>query len=263
MLERDFNRLVNQARTQDLRQQILSRFLKTGFDIVRALGLRDIPPEGEQIPTIREKEKLWKGQIERLLRLGFHAELGITEKQYVEGIPDFQAQPDRFRGRSNLPLLVDPRVSLIRQLQLHSLLTDLTQAQLTQLSLDMLKQNEGVNTPYQIWVGYQYVYKHLKQLAWDEQPLNVIEGLALLRERPNMFRELGTFGLELANLLTADRICVLEVAGRRHPGPLGFRELNENIKILSTENFHGLDNSQIPHGPFILRGREYKTTPQH
>lgn len=252
MLERDLERLLITAQTQGLKQRILGGALRIGFKAVKALGFRDIPLDREE--RFEQVKSPRNAQIERLLALGFHAELGMTEEQYVASMPSLQPQPERFKGRFDLPVLVDPRVSLSKQLRMHGVRTDLTEAQLAQLSFAMLKSGNNIQEPYYIWVEEAVTYINFGFLSWDEEPINAIEALALLRERPNLFGVLHTFGFELANRLSEGRVATLELAGYRRPGPLGYTELNEDIKILSSDHFK---NAKSPHllNKFVLKGR--------
>lgn len=119
MIERVIKRKVEEARNQGWKQRVLARFLDTSFRIARACGLTDINSALLETPTTKE-DSLWSAQIERLINLGFHAELGMSEDNYRASIPAFNPQPERFRGRFAIPVLVDPRVSLQRQLELIS-----------------------------------------------------------------------------------------------------------------------------------------------
>ncbi|MBI2017696.1 hypothetical protein HYS92_01450 [Candidatus Daviesbacteria bacterium] len=202
MIEQGISRKIEEAQAQGWKQQVLTRFLYTGFRLLKACGLTDVTGEALGIPSTKE-EKRWSSQVERLIDLGFHAELGLSEDEYRVRIPAFQPQPDRFRGRFDLPLLVDPEVSLERQLALLKVKTDLTPAELTRLSLSEIQKRV---TPYQIWVRinarnnsgrYSIEWIEDRERGWDEQPLSVIQGLALFRELPNALSE--TYHMTLAD----------------------------------------------------------------
>src|SRR3989344_9558986 len=115
MIEKAIAEKIELAKTQGRRQRVLTKFLKASFRLVKACGLTDITEGSFEIPTSKE-EKLWSSQVERLINLGFHAELGMTEDEYKSSMPAFQSQPPKFKGRFEIPLLIDPRVSLQRQL---------------------------------------------------------------------------------------------------------------------------------------------------
>lgn len=60
----------------------------------------------------------WQRQVDRLLTAGFHTELGIAAEDYVSSLPRFAPQPDEYRGRLDVPLLVDGRIPWQRQYEL-------------------------------------------------------------------------------------------------------------------------------------------------
>ena len=250
MLERDFNLLYRASQRQDLKQQFLVGALRIGFHAAKALGLRDIPIGGIETQSFEDP------QVKNLLVLGFHAELGMSREQYVDGMPPLPLQPESFRDRFNLPVLVDPRVSLSRQLKIHKpigVLTDLSDSQVTKMAFSIL-QNCNTSHPYYIWAEEKITYNNLGSLAWNEEPINVIEALALIRECKDIFRKLSSFDFDLGNLLSEDRIASIRAAGSSVPGPLGFRELREDIKILTEGYFEGADDPRL-YNAFILKGK--------
>lgn len=63
-------------------------------------------------------EPIWSQQVDRLLSLGFHEELGITEEAYRVSIPTFLDIPrEKNFGYFDLPLVVDPRVKPSKQME--------------------------------------------------------------------------------------------------------------------------------------------------
>lgn len=207
MIERVIKRKVEEARNQGWKQRVLARFLDTSFRIARACGLTDINSALLETPTTKE-DSLWGAQIERLINLGFHAELGMSEDNYRASIPAFNPQPERFRGRFAIPVLVDPRVSLQRQLELSRTVVDpdVAQANLTKLSLAENSKPYVPQKPYQVWIrafteDFRRVSKtgmipsrSNRDFAFDERGLTVIEGIALLREFPNLLYTNKSFG---------------------------------------------------------------------
>lgn len=138
----------------------------------------------------QETTKNLQMQAQRLAILGFHIELGMTVTEYYAEMPQFQLQPAEFRGRFPIPLLVDPRVSLLRQLQLHFLPieTSVTEAEIVRLSLREVQKPYIPSTLYQIWVRAGGSNRSIDDFAKDERGLTLIEGMALLRERSRLFR---------------------------------------------------------------------------
>ncbi len=193
MIERGIVRKIEEAQTQGWKQRVLIRFLDIGFRLAKACGLTDVIPDELRIPSAEEGEKLWSFQVERSIKLGFHAELGMSEDDYRVTTPAFQPQFPRFKGRFDVPILVDPRVSAQRQLELYRIDTpNLTSSELAQISILERNKLKDPDKPYQIWVrldpkasknrGLFVDFRRIKDLDWDEQPLTVLEGLAVLRE---------------------------------------------------------------------------------
>lgn len=137
---------------------------------------------------------------------------------------------------------------------MHGVRTDLTEAQVTQLSLSMQGSGENIQEPYYIWVEEKAAYKNVRLLAWNERPIDVVESLALLRERPNIFRILGTFSFELASQLSEYKLAALVIAGSTRPGPLGYTMLDENVKILTSADYHNVNDPNLLN-IFVLKGK--------
>ncbi|WP_132975282.1 hypothetical protein [Pseudonocardia dioxanivorans] len=55
-------------------------------------------------------DKEWQRQVDKYLELGFHTAMHFTEEQYVRTLPKFERQPKEYRGRFDMPMLVDPRL---------------------------------------------------------------------------------------------------------------------------------------------------------
>ncbi len=199
MIERSIAQKIEEAKTQGWRQFVLSRFLETSFRLARICGLTDVTEETAETLIIKA-EKNWSEQAERLIDLGFHVELGINEDEYRATIPAFQPQPPKFKGRFDLPVLIDPRVSLQRQLELHKIFVNhqITEADLTRLSIKEAAKQHIPNVPYQLWVRAELrtleelsrtdedVIRSVGEFTYDERGLTAIEGLALIREAPNI-----------------------------------------------------------------------------
>ena len=119
----------------------------------------------------------------------------------------------------------------------------------------MQKNDENTQNPYYMWVEEKIAYKNIGTLAWNERPINIIEALALLREHPkDIFRRLGTFSFSLANMLSENTAASIAAAGRTVPGPLGYTELDENVKILTSGTLFGTDHPSFTNA-FILKGK--------
>ncbi len=69
-------------------------------------SMEELQPHAE---AIRDK------QLERLERFGFHKELGQSCREYEEGFPQFLPQPEEYKARFDIPLVVETRIPLLRQ----------------------------------------------------------------------------------------------------------------------------------------------------
>lgn len=70
----------------------------------------DIPPLHPEIPEGLPFDIELMRQKERLVSLGFHKRLRLTEEEYRDSLPKHIFQPEAFRGRLDIPVLFDPRV---------------------------------------------------------------------------------------------------------------------------------------------------------
>lgn len=199
MIERNIAKKTERAKTEGWRQRFLTRFLQTSFRLVRVCGLSDLSEEPANT-SLTEEEKNWSEQVENLISFGFHVELDMSEDEYKATIPAFQSQPQRLKGRFDHPFLIDPRISLQRQLDLHKVIVNpqITEADLVRLSMRESAKSHIPNDPYQIWVRVDLrtfeqahktnslAFRSAQEFTYDERGLTAIEGLAILREAPNI-----------------------------------------------------------------------------
>lgn len=54
--------------------------------------------------------KEWLRQANRYIGLGAHNLLDLLKKDYISSLPKFEPQPETFKGRFDIPILVDPRI---------------------------------------------------------------------------------------------------------------------------------------------------------
>lgn len=150
----------------------------------------------------------WQEQIDRLIQRGYHRLRGITEDEYRGLMPEFQPQTEELRG-FDIALLVDPWADVYQQLRLMSVEDDYDDR-----SDRVIANAEGVSTPkrpYQIWAQDGVMYKDKsgievsEQLSGGERGLTLIEGLALLRERPQIRRQPGYYSIGLLGSRTTLR----------------------------------------------------------
>lgn len=152
---------------------------------------------GEQQGLIEtELEDTRQRQIQRLLDLGFHESLGMSENDYLASFPDFPERLPAYGQILDTPLLVDPRVRLSDQ---HKQLEIRGWADPSK-TRDITKVPE---TPYAIWthgrlLGPGAVDK-LRDLdkpkrnalshAWEASPQ--VEVTALWIQQPDVFEGHG------------------------------------------------------------------------
>lgn len=57
-------------------------------------------------------------QIADKLRIGLHSALHVSPEDYARSFPRFRQRPESFLGRFDIPLVVDPRIPALLQLQM-------------------------------------------------------------------------------------------------------------------------------------------------
>lgn len=155
-----------------------------------------------------EDEAMWQKQADRLIRLRFHESLRMTEKEYRASLPPFKPQPQELRGSFNIPLLVDPRISLRNQLRLYREGLGLVIFLVSPQAVNNLGEGRP-EEPYQIWAnnGSRNAGRTSRevnsQLRSGEIGLNTIEGLAMIREHPEILRD--RYVLQLPGSTFVDR----------------------------------------------------------
>ncbi|MEK7617071.1 MAG: hypothetical protein AAB414_03370 [Patescibacteria group bacterium] len=150
----------------------------------------------ETLTQPEDPQVSWETQKDHLIKLKFHEYLNMTEEEYRASLPDYQPQPEQFKGRFNKPILVDPRLRLLIQFiryQVGGYATAIRKDTAKTKRLEEL--NPIQHQPYQIWVDEGLKLQGLseddaiKNFADDERGLNIIEGLALIREDHSLLNE--------------------------------------------------------------------------
>ena len=137
-------------------------------------------------------ESLEQGQI--YVSLGFHTELGLTEEEYLESLPKFEEQPENFRGRFNIPVIVETRISPQRQAELAKLNYYIGGLSVTDWDKDPEKYKTP-DKPYATWMqdGKQNLNKSVenvrKAFARDERGATIYDGTALFIARPEILKD--------------------------------------------------------------------------
>lgn len=137
-----------------------------------------------------ELERIWEAQTRKLIMLGFNDQLKLSEGTYKRKLPKFLPQPENYRGRFDIPLIVDPRISLK---PLHKL-----------IGLHSTIQEENIvdvaivpEVPYTIWTHDASRYRQhsvkdaIGHFQPDELPSPLIEVLSLYIHYPQFFEGYG------------------------------------------------------------------------
>lgn len=138
----------------------------------------------------------WQRQTKRLIYLGFHRELGLSEEKYLSSLPKFESQPGAFRGRFNIPVLVERRIAPQCQAKLAGLDYYLENLAVFDWKDDS-KGYKTPDTPHATWM--QDGKKNLKEdvstvrenFASDERGATVYDGIALFIAHPEILKDHG------------------------------------------------------------------------
>lgn len=156
--------------------------------LFRLSGRRPVDAKREHVYPKVSLDAECQGQTQRLAGL-FAKELGLTEEEYTATLPKFVPQPEQFKGRFDVPIIVETRVPLKRMLELAGIVT--------YFDVDSIKDwKEGKfatpKTPYTVWVndGTSNRNKSVKtvreSLKADERGANTHEATALYLKDPKI-----------------------------------------------------------------------------
>ena len=138
----------------------------------------------------------WQRQAQAYVKLGYHTKKGMTEEAYLDSLPKFQPQPEKYIGRLNLPLLVEKGVPWEQQAQLAGIVLSRnlkSQVDLTHPRDDRAKTPDFPYTGwFNIW-GLRFTEKiepiyAINQLAEDECGGGPFEGVAIQIAHPELTR---------------------------------------------------------------------------
>lgn len=114
--------------------------------------------------TERTKEVLEAirvNQLNRLIAIGLHEQVGLSESEYRDGFPPFQ-QPQEFEGTFDFPVLVDPRVKLTalqRSMGLEHASVSNWHILRSDLDSNVQDIEETPEYPYAIWASYPHRHR--------------------------------------------------------------------------------------------------------
>lgn len=146
-------------------------------------------------------ESIVARQVSRYIQLGFHTQLGESEDEYRAefALPKDIKQPESYKGRFDVLLVVDPRIHTVIQNRI---------AHISQFGInidEIINLTEfPSNVPYAVWThnGKKYSYysveKVLKLLADDELGSPVLEVTALYLQHSEYFKGVGVRGVYAA-----------------------------------------------------------------
>lgn len=168
-------------------------------------GIHNISPPAIRPPEIPvgavNLAAEYERQSRRYIELGFHTELGLSEKDYLASLPKLEPQPENFCGRFDISVLVDPRVSIERQCELAGINCSDYKQSLAKGSMfiyDWPEDPQAYRTPagpYLTWVhdGTRNLDKNAKSvrlnLAGDERGGTIFDGIALYIAHPQILGE--------------------------------------------------------------------------
>lgn len=145
------------------------------------------------LESLSKSDKEWQRQVGKLVKLGFHKELGMDEKEYIDSLPKFGPQPENFKGRFDIPVIVDPRIDWKKQSELAGITNIISNSNVR----DWPKDSKGYkipDVPYITWMqdGRKYLGKSVdwvrKNLSEDERGGTIYDGLSLAIFHRNILR---------------------------------------------------------------------------
>lgn len=140
--------------------------------------------------TYEELQTIWERQVDRLIELGFNDEVGKSSFSYRKQLPMFPSPPQDYAGRFDIPLLVDPRISLKRLHRIAGIHSTIHEEHI----VNVVKIPE---VPYAIWThdGNRYrkhsVKDAIRHFQYDELPSPLVEVIALFLQYPQIFHDHG------------------------------------------------------------------------
>lgn len=185
----EIGRVIEELKKQGFSQgaQVLSATVSSLEDT----GL--IPHElqnGSTPEAASELETEWNRQVDKFVELGFHNVLKLSEEKYRESLPKFEAQPEEYKGRFDVPVLVETRIPARKQVKLAGI-----RDFLGGLKGADWKDPRGIKTPkkpYGAWLqdGSKYLDVSVddvrKRLDGDEVADNLFDATALVIAYPEI-----------------------------------------------------------------------------
>lgn len=199
MIERAVMQALHEAQ-KGSKQELQANALKAVLEAVKADGFVD-PQELKGVSAQTSERRVappekpgqlqeeWNRQAGKLARL-FAEELGLNRKDYLASLPQFEPQPETFKGKFDIPVIVETRVPLSRLLEAAGLKK--------YFDVDKkVKDWEGsgfetTKAPYTTWMqdGRKNLKKSIKVVRSgydpDERGATAYDGVALYLAKPNI-----------------------------------------------------------------------------
>jgi hypothetical protein len=138
-------------------------------------------------------EAQWQAQADRYVKLGFHRELDMSQEDYLASLPRFEPQPEAYKGRFDIPVLVETRIPAVRQAKLAGLNYYLEGHNPRDWEQDP-KGYQTPQNPYTTWMqdGRINLDKSVEvvrtRLAEDERGATEWDGIALYIKSPQILK---------------------------------------------------------------------------
>lgn len=137
-------------------------------------------------------EQVVSRQVDRYVGLKFHEELGMSESEYRQSLslPEGVMQPETYRGRFDVLLVVEPRISLARQHRLAKIAEYIATDKIVNLT-------EIPNKPYAVWTHDGQIYRPItveqarNQFKDDEVGSPQLEVTDFYLQHPEYFKGRG------------------------------------------------------------------------
>lgn len=191
MIERSIVEALHRAQ-KGSKQELQAKALEAVFAAVKADGFQDISPQTPEVPKVYPEIALkqeWTRQAQKLANL-FAKELNFsTPEEYMATLPRFDLQPKEYKGRLDIPVIVETRVPLKRMLALAGIDT--------YFDVDLIKDWEKgrfrtPKAPYITWLndGSANLNKSVANvrvaLRSDERGGTDFDGIALYLKDPKI-----------------------------------------------------------------------------
>lgn len=150
----------------------------------------------------------WQRQSQNFLELGFHVETGFEDtgegkQAYLDSLPKFEPQPENYRNRFNVPLLVETKIPWEKQAQFAGIvISDYLVSRMNEIKPHD-DRSKTPDTPYTGWFnrwGERFTRRITptdarKELTLDEIGGGPYEGVAMQVAHPEITRSGKYFDL--------------------------------------------------------------------